>query len=241
MERARRMKLDDRRLTGAAPLPFNPQSAIRNPQWRGRTRSATRGFTLVELLTVITIMADLVTLLLGAVQSVRRHVAANATTEIFEALDAALQEYYRDYGSYPWSDNTVGEDYVQVDLTNDTSPYKAIASVTPAENLNAAILYVALTTRERHGPYFRGGVSAAITMKAGYHVFMDGWGRMIYYYAPPLATNVNRRTPPSSLRWAPPTDPSVTPTPNTMPPVLESLGPDEFNDADNMVNYGQLE
>ena len=235
MERARRMKLDDRRLTGAAPLPFNPQ-------WHGRTRSATRGFTLVELLTVIAIMAVLVTLLLGAVQSVRRNVAAKATTEMFEALDAALQEYYRDYGSYPWADGSAGGDYAAVDLTNDTSPYKAIASV-PADNLNAAILYVALTTRERHGPYFRGGVSAAITMKAGYHVFMDGWGRMIYYYAPPVASDVNRRTPSSSLHWTAPSTPenSAAPVPNTMPPVLESLGPDELNDADNMVNYGQLE
>jgi prepilin-type N-terminal cleavage/methylation domain-containing protein len=212
MERARRMKLEAR-----------------------RTRSATRGFTLVELLTVITIMAVLVTLLLGAVQSVRRYVAAKATTEMLEALDAALQEYYHDYGSYPYG--SADGDYAAVTLTND--PYTAIPSDLSGDNLNAAILYIALTTRSRHGPYFRGGVSAAITMKAGYHVFRDGWGRMIYYMAP---TEANSRTrSPATLKWAPPTDTSVTPTLNMMPPVLESLGPDEFNDADNMVNYGQLQ
>jgi len=215
MERARRMKLDAR-----------------------RTRSATRGFTLVELLTVITIMAVLVTLLLGAVQSVRRFVAAKATTEIFEALDAALQEYYHDYGSYPWADASAGGDYA-VDLTSANSDYAAVKDLTPDETRNAAILYIALTTRSRHGPYFRGGVSAAITMKAGYHVFRDGWGRMIYYMAPSVA-NARTRSP-ATLKWAPPTDTSVTPTPSMMPPVLESLGPDEFNDADNMVNYGQLQ
>jgi prepilin-type N-terminal cleavage/methylation domain-containing protein len=208
-----------------------------------RSKAGQRGFTLIELLTVITIMAILVTLLLGAVQSVRRHVATKATTEIFEALDAALQEYYRDYGSYPWADGSVGGDYAAVDLTND--PYKAIASVTPAENLNAALLYVALTKRERHGPYFRGGASAAMTKKTTgatpqtYYVFMDGWGRMIYYMAP-SAANVRTRSP-AALQWAPPTDASVTPTLNMMPPVLESLGSDEFDDADNMVNYGQLQ
>ena len=219
MERARRKKLDAR-----------------------RTRSATRGFTLVELLTVITIMAVLVTLLLGAVQSVRRIVAAKATTEIFEALDAALQEYYRDWGSYPWSDTSVG-DYVQVDLTSANSDYAAVKDLTPAETLNAAILYVALTTRSRHGPYFRGGASAAITKgpsTAPYYVFKDGWGRMIYYMAPAVAQN---RTRSPALQWAPPPPPadSAPLVPNTRPPVLESLGPDEFNDADNMVNYGQLE
>jgi prepilin-type N-terminal cleavage/methylation domain-containing protein len=221
MERARRKKLD-----------------------ACRTRSANRGgFTLVELLTVITIMAVLVTLLLGAVQSVRRYVAAKATTEIFEALDAALQEYYRDWGSYPWSDTSVGGDYLQVDLTSANSDYAAIKDLTPAENRNAAILYVALTTRQRHGPYFRGGVSAANTMKtpttgAVYHVFRDGWGRMIYYMAPTVAQNRARS---GGQQWNPPTDMSVNPDLKTMPPVLESPGPDEFNDSDNMVNYGQLQ
>ena len=229
MERARRIKLDAR-----------------------RTRSATRGFTLVELLTVITIMAVLVTLLLGAVQSVRRYVAAKATTEMFEALDAALQEYYRDWGSYPWY-KTDG-DYGLVDMTSANSDYAAVKNLTPDETRNAAILYIALTTRQRHGPYFRGGVSAAITKKTStgaiYHVFMDGWGRMIYYMAPSVA-NAEAVAPPDGIvqarsggeQWKPPPRPddSATPDPSTMPPVLESLGQDEFNDADNMVNYGQLE
>ena len=202
-------------------------------------RARNRGFTLIELLTVISIMAILVTLLLGAVQSVRRVIATKATTEMFEAIDAALKAYYDDWGSYPWS--ATDGDYAKVDLTSDTSPYKAIATV-PAGNLNAAILYVALTTRSRHGPYFRGGVSAANAMKtstgAVYYVFRDGWGRMIYYMAPSAAQN-RVRSP--ARQWTPPTDTSVTPTLNTMPPVLESLGPDEFNDSDNMVNYGQLQ
>lgn len=59
------------------------------------------GFTLVELLTVIAVIAILVTITIGAVAGVRQRAAmARARLEL-GALTTALEEYKRIYGDYP--------------------------------------------------------------------------------------------------------------------------------------------
>jgi prepilin-type N-terminal cleavage/methylation domain-containing protein len=64
-------------------------------------RVARRGFTLVELLTVIAVLAILVSVGIGAVRGARERAnIARARAELV-ALVAALEEYKRLYGDYP--------------------------------------------------------------------------------------------------------------------------------------------
>jgi prepilin-type N-terminal cleavage/methylation domain-containing protein len=181
---------------------------------------AARGFTLVELLTVIAILGILVTLTVGGVQGVRNHVSRKATYEIFAALDAALQRYFDDWGKYPWDlsnpPGTFSTDYGKVD--SSVIPWY---SKLPAADKMGATLYAALSITQRSGPYFRGSASAAQARKVSsdgtvYYMFVDGWGRPIGYSAP---ASVVAGRPPA--------------------PVLRSAGTDEFNTDDDLYNYKQ--
>lgn len=58
-------------------------------------------FTLVELLGVITIIGILAGLTLGAAGAVRRHGATSQAKSEIEALRAACERYYADFGFYP--------------------------------------------------------------------------------------------------------------------------------------------
>jgi len=75
----------------------------------GRRPGPTRGFTLVELLTVVAIIAILMSLVVGAFTSVRARYQRDATLEVFRAIEAALQQYYSDWGMYPWPNDATAE------------------------------------------------------------------------------------------------------------------------------------
>jgi prepilin-type N-terminal cleavage/methylation domain-containing protein len=174
-------------------------------------RRRPRGFTLIELITVVAILGILVSLMVGAVQGVRTHVARKATVELFAALDAALQRYYDDWGKYPFIGTSAVEDFGSVN-----ADYKPLTSGDLQTQRNA-MLYAALNMTLRNGPYFKGSVGQA-QLRSGpqgkpFYVFLDGWGRDIRYL--PDATV-------------------------TAPPVLESSGADPGDDAnidnDNMRN-----
>jgi len=169
-----------------------------------------QGFTLVELITVVAILGILMTLTVGAVQGVRNYVARSATREIFAALDAALQQYYNDWGKYPYVSSP------NVDFGQVAAAYAPLTGSSQAAK--NGVLFSALTMSQRKGPYFRGGTSQARRATSGagastevYYVFVDGWGNDINYM--PDTTAV-------------------------APPVLESLGMDIDPAAtgDNMRN-----
>ena len=75
-----------------APGISNPQSAIRNPQ---------SGFTLTELLVVITIIAILLGLLYGAIRTFSRYSRETITRGELNNMEGAWKQYYACYHTWP--------------------------------------------------------------------------------------------------------------------------------------------
>lgn len=92
-------------------------------------------FTLVELLTVMAIIAILAALTLSAASEVMNKAKrSRATTEI-QAISTALEGYKTDNGSYPPSDGV---------LTTNT-PYSLYDGTSLNYQTNSTLLYIALT------------------------------------------------------------------------------------------------
>jgi prepilin-type N-terminal cleavage/methylation domain-containing protein len=157
-----------------------------------------RGFTLVELITVIAILGVLVTFTVAGIPGVKNYINRKATRELLVALDAALQQYYDDWGKYPYN-MPIGTEFGQVGNTG-----RPITDNSDEDR--CAVLYIALTVKQRNGPYFKGAASAVATKKTGatpYYVFVDPWGHTIVY--------------------------------TSSPPYLKSKGPDEFDPLDDIT------
>jgi len=172
-----------------------------------RSPTLRRGFTLIELITVMAILGILVALVVGVARGVRDEIARKATQEILAALDSALQGYVADYGKYPWF-TTTG---VMGQVADSVVPSGLSASW---EYREEAILYAALAMSQRHGPYITGVGGAVVTPKdssgKAFPVFGDGWKRPIRYKLPKAGA---------------------------ISPLLESLGVKEADDNDNITNY----
>ncbi len=74
------------------------------------SRSLRRGFTIVELLTVMAIITLLIGLLVPSLTAVRRFARETKQRAEFASIEAALMTFRNDYGDYPPSDgrNTFG-------------------------------------------------------------------------------------------------------------------------------------
>jgi prepilin-type N-terminal cleavage/methylation domain-containing protein len=199
----------------------------------GRRPGPTRGFTLVELLTVVAIIAILMSLVVGAFTSVRARYQRDATLEVFRAIEAALQQYYSDWGMYPWPNDATAE----CEIDDPSKPSRKIKimgkvdnTLNPALNFGGdlekqAILFAALTARVRNGPYMGGATPLTMEVKTvssnktyACMVFADGWGHPILY-GPPVS-------------GAPVSGVSAVTLPR-----LESKGANEGDKQDNVKNY----
>ncbi len=70
-----------------------------------------RNFTLIELLTVITIIAILAAITIGGVRYASGRAAVAKTIAIMEQFEDALEAYKKDYGVYPISQEPIEVDF----------------------------------------------------------------------------------------------------------------------------------
>jgi prepilin-type N-terminal cleavage/methylation domain-containing protein len=78
-----------------------------NSSLRPQPRSASAGFTLVELLTVIAIIAILMGLLFPAINIAREQARKTQAKTDCAQITAAVKAYYAEYGKYPLPTNAV--------------------------------------------------------------------------------------------------------------------------------------
>jgi len=154
-----------------------------------RVRRGGRAFTLVELITVMAIMAILMAMIVGVAPRIQDAWRARITQTRLQAVVAALRAYAEDYnGKYPWISGDVNMVSVSdflilgVDLSSAPSTY-GVAGFTKAE----VVLYGALTSTRRRGPYYKAAGGQTVVRKDGtkeFNLLADGWERPIRYEYP---------------------------------------------------------
>jgi len=178
-------------------LPCRPPVKRVTPPLSERRRA--RAFTLVELVTVMGILAILTALIVGAAQGLHDRAARDTTVRILAALDAALQSYYDDWGKFPWYQEESGDLAERLGPVAGWDDAQAKPSYCPLPRVNpgagvetrvGAMLYAALNMRERNGPYISSGAGnvKVVRLKSAQYrscrVYVDGWGRPIHYFQP---------------------------------------------------------
>lgn len=87
---------------------MNSNSYRRDRSGHARLRRQSSAFTLVELLTVITIIMILAGLTVGGLGFYNRKVAEDKTRLQLKLISSGLEAYYFDNGEYPEANNTQG-------------------------------------------------------------------------------------------------------------------------------------
>jgi prepilin-type N-terminal cleavage/methylation domain-containing protein len=151
------------------------------------------GFTLVELLTVMGILAILVALVVGAAQSISQHGAHVETRQTLEGIAAGLTRYFDDWGKFPWYTNNppnplLGTVYGVGNPTARPTYCPVPPQYERKADVPAAMLHACMTMNERNGPYYTGSAGNVdtfpVTDATDYQAFVDGWGRPIHYFEP---------------------------------------------------------
>ena len=147
-----------------------------------RVRRGGRAFTLVELITVMAIMAILVGMIVGVAPRIQDAWRARITRTRLLAVVAALQAYAEDYsGKFPYSSSS---DKIMVKV-DDQAILGVNLSSAPSEYKEEVVLYGALTSTRRRGPYYKGAGGQTVVRKGTgdkeFNLFADGWERPILY------------------------------------------------------------
>lgn len=124
--------------------------------WRN-TIMKRRQFTMVEILTVITIIAILAAILIGGVKYASGRAAVAKTIAIMTEFEDALEAYKKDYGVYP-----VCKDAKEVNFS-DAEWYKFINDTDDGRKAN-----------KRNKPYMEGAVGE----------LLDAYGKPFFYQYP---------------------------------------------------------
>lgn len=132
-------------------------------------------FTLIELLTVVAVIAVLAGLVLGGAGAVRQRAARGQAKVEVGALEAALTRYQMDMGMYPLAVqlNPTGNAYP----ANPTAATYSGAGTTLFTNLWGSATYTAAPLRKRFLD-----AKASMVNKNGANYFIDPYGNPYGYF-----------------------------------------------------------
>lgn len=154
--------LDSHRLAFVPPIQRQNECPTPARRW-------TQAFTMVELLTVITVIGILAGLTLGAGGAVRRHSATSQAKSQIAALQTACDRYFSDNNQYPYGGSMPNP---ATDFNPNTANYQQ----------GGTILFVALfgTNRFDRVPsskrYFEPKSSMVNSTNSTTTYFIDPWG-----------------------------------------------------------------
>lgn len=154
-----------------------------------------RGFTIVELLLVITILTLLATLMTSGFSRVMEGQRKSATLQMFTALDTALNTYSDKRGGFPWDstetvDNAAGDTFTICRKAPEEVLDAGNVGTQVARDINSGIegepglLYQALGTDKVGNSAFAPGVEAKRFEASGskfVYLYVDAWDRPIDY------------------------------------------------------------
>ncbi len=116
------------------------------------------GFTLVELLVVITIIGILISLLLPAVQSAREAARLSQCSNNIKQLGLALHNYHASFGKFPpssvWRNSSGAFDASQCQVQNNGNLYEnwVILILPQLEQVNLRQQAQSFLSDDRHDP-----------------------------------------------------------------------------------------
>lgn len=181
----------DQKLVRCLPLIDAPSAQI-IPQ---RPVVLQRGFTLIELVAVVTIIGMLVGLMIGLASFVNKKVGMTQTQGDIAGLSVAIESYRQDYGLYPTSS------LVRISCIYTNDYYHGSYAVTSfAEINNSGLLLAQLLSGSRTYYHFRKGQTNTLTANVATNmsalavtmpVIVDSWNNPINYYctySAPVAT-----------------------------------------------------
>lgn len=210
-----------------------------------RSSKGEAGFTLVELIAVISIIAILAAAVTGAVVYASKKAAVTNTQALFQRLSLAINAYRQDYGAYPpdrnpadpmpggwWHDFDPGLPYLT--MPAETLPYFLSGMYehpnvdTIRDTLARKTSYLSFRQKELKRTGFKFGtnnlanVTELWTRTDWYPELVDVWGSPIYYIHTVDPTN--------------PSDPD-NPRVNNVSFDLVSRGPDRVTGNGNPGRY----
>lgn len=157
-------------------------------------RKSKRGFTLVELLVVVTIIIALMGIVVGIQSSVARKQNNSKAKAQVQAMATALEGFKAKYGDYPWIQFPInGEGSSENSNKEDSARllYKALTGGAKIERSGGSVRTVELTGNSR-GPVFLDPSKMSVTdgefftgedgFDEGNAYFVDPWGNAYEYF-----------------------------------------------------------
>jgi len=146
-----------------------PECGSQRPQRRG-------GFTLMEMLMVVTIISILMGLVVVVVGAMREHAKKRQTRMVMDAVVMALRNYKKEFDEYPPSpgtepDNSPDDGTLWEYLGREGGP--GLIRKSPTGN----------TAQDKYyEPWLPAGLPGIQKRDDGKTILMDGWGQPLRYF-----------------------------------------------------------